>query len=116
MATLLDNSLDGSKDAEQPVIEQQRIENSVASLLLEHEEFLIRTHGTTQLDPVPSMDPKDPLNLPLWKVCFRRGGGSHDANQTLEKCGSNSHVLSWHVYYNECRWRRAINWNLGDGL
>lgn len=34
----------------------------------EHEEYLLARHGTLELDPLPSMDPLDPLNWPNWKV------------------------------------------------
>lgn len=36
----------------------------------EHMEYLMRRHGTTDLDPLPTMDPADPLNWPSWKVCL----------------------------------------------
>ncbi|OQU93664.1 hypothetical protein CLAIMM_00144 [Cladophialophora immunda] len=32
-----------------------------------HEEYLIERHGTCELDPLPSADPNDPLNLPSWR-------------------------------------------------
>ncbi len=38
------------------------------SLSPEHAEFLMRRHGTLNLNPVPSMSPADPLNWPSWKV------------------------------------------------
>jgi hypothetical protein len=37
-------------------------------LSTEHQEFLIQRHGTTNLDPIPSMDLTDPFNWPTWKV------------------------------------------------
>ena len=33
-----------------------------------HRDFLLRRHGTLDLDPLPSMDPADPYNWALWKV------------------------------------------------
>ncbi|KAL2218354.1 major facilitator superfamily domain-containing protein [Thermoascus aurantiacus ATCC 26904] len=33
----------------------------------EHREYVVRRHGTLQLDPIPSADPADPLNWPSWK-------------------------------------------------
>ncbi|RDW70558.1 putative MFS multidrug transporter [Aspergillus mulundensis] len=33
----------------------------------QHQAYLIQRHGTLELDPVPSMDPADPYNWPLWK-------------------------------------------------
>jgi hypothetical protein len=41
---------------------------SAHSISAEHQNFLLQYHGTTDLDPVPSMDPADPLNWPSWKV------------------------------------------------
>lgn len=40
------------------------------SLLSEsHRSYLLERHGTLDLDPIPSIDPADPYNWPLWKVC-----------------------------------------------
>jgi hypothetical protein len=33
-----------------------------------HRAYLLQRHGTLDLDPLPSMDPADPYNWPLWKV------------------------------------------------
>lgn len=33
-----------------------------------HKAYLIERHGTLDIDPIPSMDPADPYNWPLWKV------------------------------------------------
>jgi hypothetical protein len=33
-----------------------------------HSDYLLKRHGTLVLDPTPSHDPADPLNLPNWKV------------------------------------------------
>lgn len=38
----------------------------------EHRDYLIARHGTADLDPLPTMDPADPLNWPAWKVSFAR--------------------------------------------
>lgn len=38
-------------------------------LFYEHREYLLQRHGTIDLDPIPSMDPADPYNWPLWKAC-----------------------------------------------
>lgn len=35
-----------------------------------HRAYLLQRHGTLDLDPLPSMDPADPYNWPLWKVSF----------------------------------------------
>ena len=37
-------------------------------LSTEHRDYLISRHGTSDLEPLPSMDPNDPLNWPRWKV------------------------------------------------
>ncbi|KAK6205238.1 major facilitator superfamily domain-containing protein [Scheffersomyces amazonensis] len=36
----------------------------------EHHEYLMKRHGSIQLDPLPSSDPLDPLNWPDWKKNF----------------------------------------------
>jgi hypothetical protein len=33
-----------------------------------HKAYLVERHGTLDLDPIPSIDPADPYNWPLWKV------------------------------------------------
>lgn len=33
----------------------------------DHRDFLLARHGTLQLTPLPSSDPRDPLNWPTWK-------------------------------------------------
>lgn len=33
-----------------------------------HKAYLLERHGRSDLDPIPSMDPADPYNWPLWKV------------------------------------------------
>lgn len=38
------------------------------ALSAEHRDYLIARHGTTDLVPLPTMDPADPLNWPRWKV------------------------------------------------
>jgi hypothetical protein len=37
-------------------------------LSFEHSSYLVERHGTTDLNPLPSQDPSDPLNWPAWKV------------------------------------------------
>ncbi|KAJ5316379.1 hypothetical protein N7476_006686 [Penicillium atrosanguineum] len=32
-----------------------------------HKTYLVERHGTLDIDPIPSMDPADPYNWPLWK-------------------------------------------------
>jgi hypothetical protein len=49
---------------------REKTDAEIASdgISVEHRNFLLQHHGTTQLDPIPSMDPADPLNWPSWKV------------------------------------------------
>jgi hypothetical protein len=37
------------------------------TLTAEHENYLLKRHGTTDLVPRPSQNPADPLNWPNWK-------------------------------------------------
>lgn len=34
----------------------------------EHREYLLRRHGTLELDPIPMPTDADPYNWPTWKV------------------------------------------------
>ncbi|RFU33790.1 hypothetical protein B7463_g2535, partial [Scytalidium lignicola] len=46
----------------------QHLENGKAGdLSPEHRDYLLARHGTLDLEPLPSMDPADPLNWPSWK-------------------------------------------------
>jgi hypothetical protein len=45
------------------------IENGLSGeISQQHRDYLIARHGTTDLSPLPTMDPADPLNWPAWKV------------------------------------------------
>jgi hypothetical protein len=35
-----------------------------------HKEYLLRRHGTFDLDPIPDMGDADPYNWPSWMVSF----------------------------------------------
>lgn len=48
--------------------ETQNGVNITDNITLEHKTYLIQVHGTFDLDPIPSMDPGDPLNWSPWKV------------------------------------------------
>lgn len=48
------------------------VSDSTTLLSESHKSYLIKRHGTVDLDPIPSMDPADPYNWPSWKV----GGNS----------------------------------------
>lgn len=41
---------------------------SLGELSPQHRDYLIARHGTIDLDPLPTMDPADPLNWPAWKA------------------------------------------------
>lgn len=43
-------------------------EGSGDGLSAEHREYLLKRHGTTEVNRMPSMDPVDPLNWPSWKA------------------------------------------------
>ncbi|KAH7159726.1 major facilitator superfamily domain-containing protein, partial [Dactylonectria estremocensis] len=49
--------------------EEQYVENGQNDDIMstEHREFLLKHHGTVELDPMPSMDEADPLNWPNYK-------------------------------------------------
>jgi len=43
--------------------------DGVVNLSQEHHDYLVRRHGTADLDPMPAFDDADPYNWPQWKVC-----------------------------------------------
>jgi hypothetical protein len=53
---------------ESKVIDNIHLESAKRSTLSpEHEAYLVQRHGTTNLTPLPSTDPNDPLNWPTWR-------------------------------------------------
>lgn len=42
--------------------------SSSTHLTAEHRDYLIRRHGTANLDPLPDPTDEDPYNWPKWKV------------------------------------------------
>jgi len=40
---------------------------AITELSPEHQSYLVKRHGSIQLDPLPSSDPAEPLNWPDWK-------------------------------------------------
>lgn len=48
----------------------------VAMLSAEHRSYLLRRHGTLELDPVPGHGDADPYNWPTWKVVYLFSSGS----------------------------------------
>ncbi|KAK6463803.1 major facilitator superfamily multidrug-resistance protein [Scheffersomyces coipomensis] len=54
----------GSHDHIENIEDSSQVELDLSP---EHEAYLIERHGTAFLDPLPSSDPKDPLNWPIWK-------------------------------------------------
>lgn len=62
----------------------------------EHRDYLIKRHGTVDLDPLPSADPADPYNWPQWKkvvnlscVAFHVSSGR---SITLYRCPADTHA------------------------
>lgn len=45
---------------------------AINALSQEHRDYLLRVHGTLDLDPIPAMDDADPYNWPMWKVSLIR--------------------------------------------
>ncbi len=79
-----------------------------------HREYLVKRHGTYELDPLPSADPNDPLNLPAWRVyaTFPRKKKSKTVPPKVnavnpEKCPSHPHGIPWDAHDIEC-------WLCGD--
>ncbi|KAI1614676.1 major facilitator superfamily domain-containing protein [Exophiala viscosa] len=56
-----------SKSEANPVMLPYHGSDTVDGLSPEHREYLLRVHGTLDLDPIPAMDDADPYNWPLWK-------------------------------------------------
>lgn len=72
-----------------PIPGAEKLDNAgnAATLSPEHREYILQRHGTLDLDPVPSMDPADPLNWPAWKVTINGPIGclSNDAHPVTEE-------------------------------
>lgn len=60
-------SISSPGDIEKLSLEHAEIINEPQALTAEHHDFLMKRHGSVQLDPLPSSDPLDPLNWPSWK-------------------------------------------------
>jgi hypothetical protein len=59
---------DGVVEKDHAFPDSSQLENGLSgNLSPQHREYLIARHGTTDLTPLPSMDPADPLNWPSWK-------------------------------------------------
>src|SRR5215470_9458908 len=67
--------------AEQPTHATYIDKDQVVNLSQEHHDYLVKRHGTADLDPVPAFGDADPYNWPQWKVC----------QQSIQVC---SHCLS----------------------
>lgn len=65
------DAMDSEKDFTPQYIEYSDLHD--ASLTDEHREYLMARHGTTDLKPLPSADPKDPLNWSRGKKAFHIG-------------------------------------------
>lgn len=44
------------------------IAGDAANLFPEHRDYLLKRHGTLELDPMPGFGDADPLNWKTWKV------------------------------------------------
>ena len=59
---------DGVVEKDHAVLNNPNLEHGISGdLSPEHRDYLIARHGTTDLNPLPTMDPADPLNWPSWK-------------------------------------------------
>ncbi|TVY27140.1 putative efflux pump [Lachnellula hyalina] len=57
-----------AEKAHAAAIDSSHLENGIGGdLSSQHREYLMTRHGTIDLNPLPSMDPADPLNWPTWK-------------------------------------------------
>lgn len=54
-------------DVEKFTLDYDETVKEPQALTSEHHDFLMKRHGSVQLDPLPSSDPADPLNWPNWK-------------------------------------------------
>ena len=64
-----DNSKDGNEALDQQPTHGTYIEkDQVVNLSQEHREYLVKRHGTADLDPIPAFGDADPYNWPQWKV------------------------------------------------
>lgn len=61
--------MDFEKSLDVPAADQMEGNEGSAreELSAEHREYLLKRHGTTDLIPLPSMDPSEPLNWSPWK-------------------------------------------------
>ena len=65
----------------------------------QHHDYLMQRHGTTDLQPLPSMDPADPYNWSTWKVrstTERRYLRSNQLTEGKEKRQSHTAQLPRH--------------------
>jgi hypothetical protein len=62
--------------------------DEVSMLSEEHRNYLIRRHGTLELDPVPGHGDADPYNWPHWKVIYTCSSACHEmyANTYRRRC------------------------------
>ena len=58
----------GVAEKDHAALENSHLEDgAIGDLSLEHRDYLIERHGTVALNPIPTMDPADPLNWPSWR-------------------------------------------------
>ena len=59
----------GVVEKDHAVMDGANLEHGIAGdMSPEHRDYLMARHGTADLNPLPTMDPADPLNWPSWKV------------------------------------------------
>lgn len=59
------------------------IAGDAANLSPEHRDYLLKRHGTLELDPMPGFGDADPLNWATWKVSDSFFGELHTRSDTL---------------------------------
>ncbi|KAH7395984.1 major facilitator superfamily domain-containing protein [Cadophora sp. MPI-SDFR-AT-0126] len=58
----------GTAHKDHPDSDSSQLRNGLSGgLSAQHREYLMSRHGTTDLNPLPTADPADPLNWPAWK-------------------------------------------------
>lgn len=92
-----------------------------AGLSAEHREYLMARHGTVDLNPLPTMDPADPLNWPAWKVTKELEESSVDKIADMktetrqpDSCGLQCHDDYIHSsgYHSSLRSLLHGSWNI----
>jgi hypothetical protein len=85
--------------------------DEIASLSEEHRQYLLKRHGTLELDPVPLKSDADPYNWPSWKVRIPQTDSYHylcsiENHQSYAGCLPRLHV---NIYRSRNNSRVRIN-------